>query len=134
MEEALRARLVATAAVTDLVPAARIIWSQRLGPALPAIVLHRITGRPDYHLQGPSGLVDSLVQIDCWGASFASATSCARAVRDALSAYGEGLISRCFIENQRSSFEKGEGATGSTTPTDFHRSSLDVRVWHSDPA
>lgn len=134
MEEALRAHLLATAAVTALVPAERIVWNQRIGPALPAISLHRITGRPDYHLQGPSGLVDSLVQVDCWGASFASVTAVARAVQAALSAHAGGVISRCFIENLRSSFEKGDGATGASTPTDFHRSSLDVRVWHSDPA
>lgn len=130
MEEELRARLVA--AVETLVPAGQIVWSQRVGPVLPAIVLHRITGRPDYTMRGPSGLMDSIVQIDCWGSSAMSVLTVSRAVKAALSAWGGGLISRVFVENERSSFEQAEGANGAVEPSEFHRVSLDFRVWHHD--
>ncbi len=129
MEVQLRNRLVTTGTVTALVPAASIVWGQRVG--LPAIALHRVSGVPEYDMDGPVNLVSSLAQVDCWASTFASVQAIAKAVKDCLSGYRDGTLRGVFIANERSTFEAGEGASGSTTPSNFHRVSLDIRVMHS---
>lgn len=131
MEEALRARLVASAGVTALVPASGIVWGRRIG--LPAIVLHRITGRPDQTMTGPSGLVDSVVQIDCWASTYSAAMGMGRAVKAALAGTRTETLRSAFVENERADFEMGDGTAGSSAPANYHRTSLDVRVWHHEP-
>ncbi len=85
MEEAIIARLLATAAVTAIA-GQRITPGRRdQGSALPSLVLHKIDAPRGYHLSGDSGLVAARLQIDCWGASYASAKLLARAVINALS-------------------------------------------------
>lgn len=127
MEEELRNRLLAATALADLVPPDRIVWGQRQG--LPAVALWRVSGRPDYHLKGASGLVDSVVQIDCWGSSYGEAKSVAREVRAVLSGLSDAVFRSIFIENERDGFEAGDGAPDGSTPSNFYRTSLDVRVW-----
>jgi len=66
MKAALTSRLLTAPGVIAVVDD-RISWGRRAqGGVLPAIVLHLINGRPDYHHAGPSGLVESRVQVDCW--------------------------------------------------------------------
>ncbi|MCR5874365.1 DUF3168 domain-containing protein [Phenylobacterium sp. J426] len=127
MEDELRARLLAATALVALVPAERIAWSRRRG--MPAVALWRVSGRPDYHLKGASGLVDSVVQIDCWGSTYEQAKNIARAVKVALSGFSDAVFRGVFIENERDGFEAGDGAPSSGAPSNFFRTSLDVRVW-----
>lgn len=85
MEEALIARMLATAGITAVV-GQRVTWKRRgQGKALPCIVLHRIDGIRDYTQAGASGLIQSRVQADCWGETFLSAKTTARAIAAALS-------------------------------------------------
>lgn len=130
MEEALLALLTGSAGVTALVPAGRIVWASRVGPTLPAIVLWTVSARPDYAMAGANGLVVALVQIDCWGSTYAQAKSTARAVKAALSGHRDGVFQGLFVEGERDSFEAGDGAPPDAAPTGFHRTSLDVRAWH----
>lgn len=131
MEEALRARLVSTAAVTALVQAKSIVWGKRIG--LPAVALFLVAGRPDYHLKGRSGLASSVVQVDCWASSYVAARNLAAAVRQALDGATADPLRGLSIEAERSTSETGDGAPGATGPSDFYRVSLDVRVWHTQP-
>jgi len=127
MEAALIAKLLATAGITALV-GQRISWSRRpQGEALPAIVLHRIDGAPDYHLTGASGIVESRVQVDCWGASYGSAKAVARAVEAAVSGqrFTQGAIrfdAILILDERDSTFDE-------TTP--LFRTSLDLGVFHA---
>jgi Protein of unknown function (DUF3168) len=50
----------------------------------PSIVYHRITGLFDYQMNGPSGLVQNLVQIDSVAISNDAATQLANAAHDVL--------------------------------------------------
>ncbi|WP_299133558.1 DUF3168 domain-containing protein [uncultured Amaricoccus sp.] len=88
MEEDLRALLIADAGVAAAV-AARVSWGGRpQGSDLPAILLH-LVARPGAHLlDGPSGLVESRVQVDCWGRTYAGAKLAARAAERALDGFG----------------------------------------------
>ena len=128
MEAALIAKLLATAGVTALV-STRINWSRRpQGAALPAIVLHRVSGLPDVHHAGASGLVVSRVQVDCWAASYGSAKAVARAVETAITAqtFTQGAVrfDVILIDSER------DDSTDETTP--LFRTSLDLMVHHAN--
>jgi hypothetical protein len=128
MEAALIAKLLATAGVAALV-STRINWGRRVqGAALPAIVLHRVSGAPDVHHAGASGLVVSRVQVDCWGASYGSAKAVARAVETAITAqtFTQGAVrfDVILIDSER------DDSTDETTP--LFRTSLDLMVHHAN--
>lgn len=128
MEADLITRLLATAGVTALV-STRINWSRRpQGAALPAIVLHRVSGTPDVHHGGASGLVMSRVQVDCWAASYGSAKAIARAVQTAITAQsftqGATRFDVILIDSER------DDSTDETTP--LFRTSLDLMVHHAN--
>lgn len=128
MEEALRSYLLAGADLSALV-ATRIHWVRSpQGAASPRIVLYRISGLRDMHMQGPSGLVASRVQVDCIGASYGSAKAVARAVETRLSGYSgtyDGLrFEGCFLIGERDDFED------TNTPDKLFRTSLDFNIWH----
>ncbi len=131
MEEALVAVLLADAALAAIV-GPRITWQVRpQGDALPAIVLQRVSGARDYAMEGPTGLVQSRVQMDCWSVTYASALAVARALRNLLSGLrteaGGTELQGCFIDLERHSFEKdGEAAQA------FHRVMIDFQIWHSE--
>ena len=121
------AKLLATAGVTALV-STRVNWSRRpQGAALPAIVLHRVSGLPDVHHGGASGLVVSRVQVDCWAASYGSAKAVARAVETAITAqtFTQGAVrfDVILIDSER------DDSTDETTP--IFRTSLDLMVHHA---
>lgn len=130
MEQTLVTYLLAATGLTGLV-GTRIWWTERpqKDRALPAIVLHRITGIRSYSFQGASGLVQSRVQFDC----LADTPDDAMAVRDAVVVLLSGAhfadtgteAQGCFLEDERHDFEK-EGAER------FHRVSLDFLIWHTE--
>lgn len=128
MESSLIAKLLATAGVTALV-STRINWSRRpQGSALPAIVLQRVSGTPDVHHAGASGLVVSRVQVDCWAPSYGSAKAVARAVETAITAQtftqGATRFDVILIDSER------DDSTDETTP--LFRTSLDLMVHHAN--
>lgn len=127
MEAALIAKLLASAGITAQV-GQRITWARRdQGGTLPAIVLNRIDGVPDYHLSGPSGLVESRVQVDCWGSSYGAAKAIARAVEAVVSGarFTQGGVrfdAILIVDERDSTFDE-------TTP--IFRTSLDLQVHHA---
>ncbi len=128
MEADLITRLLATVGVTALV-STRINWSRRpQGAALPAIVLHRVSGTPDVHHGGASGLVVSRVQVDCWAASYGSAKAIARAVQTAITAQsftqGATRFDVILVDSER------DDSTDETTP--LFRTTLDLMVHHAN--
>lgn len=130
MEEFLIAHLLAHQAVAGQVDT-RVWWEVRpQGSKLPAIVLHRIDGSRDYHMGGPSGLVSSRVQVDCWGASYGDGKRTARAVVLALSGlkatHGEIEIQGVFADSERD-FSEEAGAS-----TRVFRTSVDFIIWHTE--
>ena len=129
MEEDLRGQILSHAAVRSLT-GQRVTWVMRpQGSPLPAVVLHRITGGREYTYAGRIDLVSSLVQIDCWGQSYAQAKSVSRAVIAALDALTTPFQG-AFVEDERDTYERGEAPPTTSGTPDFYRTSLDVRVWH----
>lgn len=126
MEEALLTHLAADAGVLALV-ADRIVWAARpQGEALPCIVMHRITGDRDYHQLGRSGLVESIVQVDCWADTWLAAKGVARAVITALDTVIAPPFQKAFVASERDGFEVGDEGAG------LHRTIVETRVWHAD--
>ncbi len=131
MEEALIAILLSDPGLIETV-GNRIDWGRRSGrkPVLPAIVLTRISGTRDLDLHGASGLVDSIVQADCYGETYASAKGAARALRDAVNgrSFTERgvVIQRISIDSERDTNERDGQAR------DLFRTSLDLTIWHDE--
>lgn len=129
MEEALTALLLANAGVSAMV-GDRVNWSARPDDAaLPAVTLHRISGRRDQTSSGRSGLVDSTVQIDTWGRTFKEAKLLARAVILALpharTLTGGIVLQGIFIDSESDSFE-------GDAPEPLYRTRIDISVWHKE--
>lgn len=130
MEEDLRALLLAAPGVTALA-GQRVTWVMRpQGSQIPAVVLHRITAGRSYTYQGRESLTGALVQIDCWGPTYAKAKALSRAVIAALDALTTPFHG-AFVEGERDTYERGDAPPTTSGTPDFFRTSLDVRVWHN---
>lgn len=130
MQEDLLTFLLANGGIAALC-ADRIAWVTRpRGSALPAVVLHLISGRPDYHHQGASGLAESRVQADCYATTYLASLTLARALEAAVSGYrgtvGTTKFQPITIASVRSDY-------GDTDPDEIFLTSLDLMVWHSIP-
>lgn len=89
-----RAVLVASGAVTALVPENRIEAIRRTQSlAVPAIILQRISTTPFNHLTGNGVLDANLVQLDVFGTDYTAARLIADTCRTALEAAGHPLQS-----------------------------------------
>lgn len=95
------------------------------------VVLNRISGVRDYHMDGASGVVTSRVQADCYGANYATAKATARAVTSAVSGYrgasGGITIHGIFIDAERDLPGSDQGAV-----SQLFRVSLDLMVHHDE--
>ncbi|RME67249.1 MAG: DUF3168 domain-containing protein [Alphaproteobacteria bacterium] len=65
---------------------------------LPRVVLHHISAVPDQTQGGPSGLMNSRVQIDVWASTYGAAAALADAVRGAVDGYAGGSIERIIAD------------------------------------
>jgi len=107
MEELLRTLLADSTALTTLI-SERLQWGFReQATALPAVTLTKISGGPLYSDEGEVGLDEVRVQIDCWAASFTSATAVARAVRARLSGYFDANFRYIALDASRDMREGG---------------------------
>jgi len=111
MQEDLTALLLADTAIAGLTgDGDRLYWNvKEQGKPDPSAVLYLISGVPDYHMQGPSGLVESRVQVDCRGDTVADALELARAIEARLSGYrgtvGTTKFMGIFKQSERSRFD-----------------------------
>jgi hypothetical protein len=126
MEEALRALLTGSGAVTAVVPAAGINFARRpQGAALPQIVLNVISRfSPEFTLDG-AGLYEARVQADCYGKTYAAAKTIERAVVARLQGYSGGAFQMIELMSVRDLPEEVAGE-----PL-IHRVSMDFRVTYT---
>jgi hypothetical protein len=93
----------------------------------PFIVLNRVSGGRDYHMQGPSGFVTSRVQCDIYGETYTSAKTTARALVAAVSGHRGPLIQGVFIDAERDLPAEDSG-----TVKNLFRVSIDLNITHSE--
>ena len=127
MEEALIAKLLADSGVSALVgthihPGVR----PQAGP-LPAIVFNMISANPSYSDDGEDGIEEARIQLDCWGATYSSAKTVARAVKAAVSAFG-GTVSGVRFRYITLGLEHDIQETGANAASYPFRTSLDFIV------
>lgn len=123
MEEALRTLLKADAGVIAAV-GTKVEWgAQPQGTAAPYITLHRIGGARSKHLTGPDGMIESRVQVDCWGANYGAAKVAARAAIECLNGYRSASLRSVFIESERDDHDL-DG------PDPLYRTSVDLLIAH----
>ncbi|HYI42682.1 MAG TPA: DUF3168 domain-containing protein [Sphingomicrobium sp.] len=129
MQGALRAQLIADAAVAQLV-GQRVHWVDRpQGGELPAVTLQTISAARPRHMQGLQTLRSSRVQCDIWAETYKQAREITEAVVAALEPAhtANGISFRpTGFENERDLMERLAGDTKS-----IHRTTLDLIVWHS---
>lgn len=97
----------------------------------PYIVLTRIDGVRDYHMQGASGYVASRVQIDIYALTYTAVRDTVISVRNALSGFiGESSstdIQGIFIDSQRDLPAPDAGEVNH-----LFRTSIDIIVHHKE--
>ena len=74
------------------------------GTSTPRAMMHRTGGLREMHLEG-CGLMDSTVQIDCYGATYTEAITASRAVRSELEGYTGGPVQGVFLQSVDDGFE-----------------------------
>lgn len=130
MQIELRSLLLGVPAVAALC-GVRVDWGKR--PAqdpYPGICLHLISDREGHTLQGPDGLSQGRVQVDCYAETSDGAAALTRAVRDALNGYRGGGFRGVFLEATRDNTERG-----SNEPDRAVRVSMDFLVnWRESNA
>lgn len=126
MEKDLIALMLALLPGATVTPVART-----QGSPLPAVVIQRVSGGPEYADDGEVGLLGARVQVDCWGETYAAAKDQAIAVRGALSALrdrvqGATTFIYVTLEDERDTREPGYN-----NAEYLFRTSLDFDVWSS---
>lgn len=127
MEEALVALLLSAAGLKALV-STRVYWGRKpqAVPAKPYIVLQRIDGIRDIHMQGASGYVASRVQADIYAETYTASKQTARALVTALMGRRAGIFQGIFIDSERDLL-----ATDAGEVTQLFRTSVDFIVHHT---
>jgi hypothetical protein len=97
LEEAIRYRLVNTAAVAALLSSRVYFVKMPQNPVMPCATLNLITARRDYAQEGQTALVNSLVQVDAWAESESGVKGLAEQIRLALSGY-RGILDGINIQ------------------------------------
>ena len=107
MEEQLRALLLNDGGVSSHVANRVNFGTHPQGQPFPAVVLTTISDIEGYTLQGPNGVSEARVQVDCYAESYGAAKLLSRAVRSLLSGYQNGAFQGVFLAGSRDSREGG---------------------------
>lgn len=93
------------------------------GTETPRASMARVSGTQGRHLQG-AGLMQTRVQIDCYGKTYAEAITASRTVRTELDFYQGGPIQGAFLDSTRDMQDDDAGV--------LFRVSLTFLVTHQD--
>ena len=125
MEESFRALLLASSSITAITT--RIEWGAvAQGAAYPLIVLNTVSGSGGHTLDGPDGLLQGRVQVDCYATTMGGAVNLGRAVLGTVDGHADDEFQGIFHENTRT------GRDGGTDdPVRPYRISMDFTVVYS---
>lgn len=130
MEEAFIAYLLSYTGLTSLVGTRIRPVIAKQGEGFPCVVVSVVSHLPEYVTQGPVSLADSRVQVDCYGETFAASKAVTRAIKRLISGQrftsGGVEFQQCAVIAERSSFQD-------SAEVKLHRTSIDFRVWHTQP-
>jgi hypothetical protein len=113
IEEGLVAFLLAQSGITTLIGTRIMPAPLRQNVQLPAISYQLISVRDDVLHDGPQGLPDTRIQLDCWADTYAGAKTLAATVKTAVHGYkgtmGTVSVQRAKVENVVDGFEPNTG-------------------------
>lgn len=122
MEKAIRALLKADAAIAAHCAGRVYFGSAPQGKPYPLIILNTISDTEGMTLDGPDGLPDARLQVDCYATTYGGAKELSRDIRKLLSGYAGGAIQGVFYGVSRDG--RDEAADG----TKLRRVSMDFTV------
>ena len=99
------------------------------GSVLPAIVVTRISGNPEYAADGEGGIESGRVQIDAYGVSYTEAHSVADAIRTAVSARADLDIGPDYVLWSEIIYERDAREGGAKQAEYVFRRQTDIDVW-----
>lgn len=107
MEEQIRSLLLNDSGVLSFAGTRINFGTHPQGQPLPAIVLNVVGDAEEYTLDGPSGLSQARLQLDCYADGYGAAKGLSRAVRSLLSGYQNGAFQGVFHVGSRDGREGG---------------------------
>lgn len=124
MEEDFRALLLNGSGVSSYVDSRVNYVAHPQGQPLPAIVLNVVSDAETYTLDGPNGVSEGRIQLDCYAHSYSEVKLLSREVRSLLSGYRGGSFQGVFHVGTR------DGREGGTNEADRpYRVSMDFMVY-----
>jgi hypothetical protein len=124
---ALRAFLLADAAIAAIVAARVYPVVLPQGERGPSIVYTRVSGAGDHHMQGASGLARVRMQIDVWASTPDLAAPLANLVKERIDGYrgpmGAVPVQGVFFADEREDYQPD---------IDMHRMSRDYLIWYDE--
>lgn len=121
MEKAIRALLKADAAIAAQCAGRVEFGAQPQGGPLPAVTLNVVSDISSYTLDGPGGLFEARIQVDCYGDRYEEAKELSRAVLTALSGHRGGALKGVFHINSRDTRDTDAvGDPACRVSMDFH--------------
>lgn len=135
LRPALRSWLLADAAVAAVVSTRVYPIQLPQGQRQASIVYNRISERGDYHTQGPSGLIETRMQIDAWAPLVDDASDLADKIKDRMDDLRHSTVSFGtaspieFVIVQGSFLDSGREDYDSSA--DMHRMSRDYLIWYA---
>ena len=132
MRKALRAKMLANSALAAIVGTRVYNMDTRpQGGALPAVTIRQINGARQYTHDGVGGLVAARVEVNCYGASGADASSLATAARRAIEGNGFTLdgetVHSVMLQGEQDFTGEAEAAG-----VRVYRVALDFEVWFAE--
>lgn len=113
IEEGLVAYVLAQTAIAALIDTRIMPSPLRQDVPLPAISYQLISVRDDILHDGPQGLPDARIQLDCWADTYAAAKALAAVVKETVHAHrgmmGTVNVQRAKVENVVDGFEPNTG-------------------------
>lgn len=132
IRQALKTKLLATTAVTDLITARLYPMRAPDDATFPFLIYKLISSSRDYSHDGAVGLVESRFNIECRARVYEDAVALADAVRLTLSGttgtWGDRDIGNCELINESDGFDFIAGAD----EEDCYVIPLDFTIWHDE--
>lgn len=125
--EGLRTFMLADATIAGLVGTRVYPNILPQSPTVPAISYQFISGTDDVTTDGPSGLANPTIQIDCWATTYAAMDGLFQAVRKRINGYsglaGTIAVHGVFLVRKRDLYDND---------TKLHRRTADWSIWHEE--
>lgn len=133
MEKDLIAYMLTLTGITTLCSSRIYPISRPQGDSLPALVVQRISGSPEYADDGEVGLEFGRIQVRAWGETYGAAKDLIAAVIDNLSAVADVTQGSTTFRQIHVDVIRDDPRTGGNNTSEYlFSSSVDLTIWIGD--